>query len=133
MEFKSYTKQIEVNGHTVDVTVTVNVHDDDIDMCLDTYDTDLESIKAKVEAGNLFFGYIEVVAKADGLEGHDSLGACELVPNNMFDSNQFNKSVEFYLKEYGMEQSAITELVKGLETEYNSRIKSAERYKKYAR
>jgi hypothetical protein len=129
MEFKRYNKMIKVNDLDVaiDVVVTVSDESEYLNEFLDTYEyADRELMIQKVESGELFPGTITVEAKAFDLIGFDSLGACELKPNNMFNSEPYNTSVEGYVAEYSMEENAIAELVKQLETEYERAVVETE-------
>jgi hypothetical protein len=120
MEFKKYTKVLTVNGHAVETVITVTVEEDDQSILMDQdFETpkQREAYASKVESGSIFCGHVAVTATALGLEGHDSIGGCELKPNNMFNSDPFEKSVNSVLKEYSLEQNAIDSLVTQLQDE----------------
>lgn len=136
MEYKKYNKTIVVNGNKVDVEFTVKVNEDDNRYIMDQ-DFESESKKAefvsKVENGELFSAWVEVQASAEGLTGYDTLGACVLHANNMFNSTPFNQSVEATLIDNGMEANALDDLNRQLETEYSRLVNKAKQYKKYSK
>lgn len=135
MEFKKYTTPIKVNEQTVDAEITIEVHEDDHGDLLDQDFENEEQRRAyeeKVRSGEVFAGYVVVTARAEGLEGSDSLGCCELKPNNMFNSKPFEQSVEYYVKEHSMVDTAIDELTKALQNEYQHLVDRAAQYKKYS-
>lgn len=128
MEFKKYGKRIKVNGHPVEVQIEVRVEED----------PDAEDGFGMPAAEGFFYGSILVLATAPfdagiELEGIDSLGGCELRPNNMFDSTPFNKSVEEILETYGMEANAVNDLRKQIEGRYDELVRRAELFKKFKR
>lgn len=137
MEFKRFKRRIKVNSHSVNIEVVIKVENEDNQSIL--FDQDFETkvqesaYRAKVERGDLFAGFIVVVAHAEGLEGEDSLGACELRPNNMFNSDPFEQSVNSYLETYSMVKSATDQLKRNLENEYSRLILQAKRFKKYSK
>ena len=134
MEFKKYTKNIVVNRIKVKAEVTIEVHDDEYGDLMDQdFETDKQrdAYRRKVQGGSIFAGVIIVKACAEGLEGSDSLGCCELRSNNMFNSKPFERSVRSYLKDYGMESNALKELKTSLESRYDQLTTQAKLYKKF--
>lgn len=128
-------RTIKVNGHEVNVLIVITIHEDNID-CADLYfesEAQRTEYAAKFENGELFAGSIIVSAQALGLEGVDSLGACELVPNNLFDSKPFENSVNEYLKDYDLIDNAINRLEAQLEQRYSQLIEQAETFKRFSK
>lgn len=126
---------IKVNGIDVDVEVEIIALEDEYNI----EDVEPEHLEA-LEDGKLFMGVIFVHAKAHGLEGMDVLGSVLLVPNNMFNSEPFNKSVMDVVNDNNMIATALKELAVALEGEYESlkaRAESiaadAEDYKQFAK
>jgi hypothetical protein len=132
MEYKRYNKNIKVNGHSIVAEIVVEVNEDDAQDLLDQdFENEGQRAKyvAKIEHGDIFAGCIIVTASAEGIEGFDSLGACELKSNNMFNSEPFNNSVESYLKEYSMEKIALDDLKRSLTEEYDRLLSQSEAMK----
>jgi hypothetical protein len=114
---------IKINKQSVKVKLTLSVADDDI--CLDD-----ESFKP---ADGYFCAYILVKAEALGLEGFDSLGGCELRPNNYFNSQPFQDSIKSYLTDYDMIQNALDSLKSQIESQYLKLKTEAESFKRFSR
>jgi len=133
MEFKTYNKEIDVNGHRISVCITINVEEDDLQI-EDTYDDQVEAfedIRKRFERDGLFLGCIIVTAESHGLSGIDSLGACELNCNNFYNSTPFENSVQNVVKHYGMIENALNSLKNALESEYERLTEQAKAYKKF--
>jgi hypothetical protein len=137
MEFKKYNKTVQVNNVDVAIEITVKVEDESDWTIL--LDQDFETPRHrqdfinKLETEQLFSGYIEVEATASGLSGFDSMGGCELIPNNMFNSEPFTTSVDTYLNEYAMEGNAISELIRQLTDAYTELTEQAQIFKPFAK
>lgn len=116
MEFKKLTKMITVNGKPVEATIRVIVGEED-ERPVAPDDFDFGSAKRNEayakrfrDGGDLFSAHIRVEASAFGVEGSDSLGACHINCNNMFNSEPFTKDVEQILSMHDMVDNALSEL-----------------------
>lgn len=119
MEFKKTNRIVKINGHDVEVTLTVRVEED---FYRPEGDFDFGNAKANEEylerfkRGELFMAFISVTATALGETGHDGLGACHIHSNNFFDSTKFNDDIEQVLKDYALESNAIKELINNIKS-----------------
>jgi hypothetical protein len=131
---REFTETIKVNGIDVEVLIKIDVQEDS---CADLMDQDFETDEqraeyvSKIERGEIFAGGIIVTASALGLTGTDSIWGCELAPNNMFNSKPFEQSVEQYLEEYDLKQTAIIDLVNQLKSEYARLTIAASEFKQF--
>jgi hypothetical protein len=136
MGFKRYDKIIRVNNVDVPIEVIITVEDDFegalLDQDFETPGQRAEYVK-KLDTGQLFAGIIVVEAIALGIIGIDTLGGCELVPNNLFNSEPFEASVQTYLSDYGMEENAINDLINQLARRHAELTKQAEVFKPFAK
>lgn len=115
MEFKRFERTIQdTNGVKLSVLVIVEVDEDDIPPEGDFdfgNEEENDAYLNRFKSGELFRANILVKAIALGFEGFDSLGACHIHSNNMFNSKPFDQDVEDILREYGMIDNAIEHLV----------------------
>lgn len=122
MIFKQFEQSVTVNSIPVLAKITVEVDEDDIDVGDDiAFGNASEEARyiARFKSGELFLGIITVRAQALGEEGIDSLGACHLFSNNMFNHEPFNNSVERVLEDHAMIEQALGELVRAIESAAN--------------
>lgn len=122
---------IEVNGTKVEALIMITVHEDQ-----DAYDAlidcdDQAEVMRAVDRGELFGATVFVNASAFGLEGVDSLTGVGLVPNNAFNSEPFENSVNECIDSNGMIENALGDLRAQLETRYTQLIEQAEIFKPF--
>ncbi len=118
--FKKFDKTIEVNGHMLDANIVIEVDEDGDcnvadDIAFDDVDAEKRYLK-RFEHGELFAGVVTVTAYAVECDGFDSLSACPLHSNNMFDSGPFNNDVNQIVEEHGMVKTAIEQLVANIQS-----------------
>lgn len=132
-KMKPFIKKIQING--IDVNVAISIEVDETDgFTNDFYENkDIPRIQKLIDADKLFLGTITVQAYAHGIQGIDSLSACELVPNNLFDSKPFEASVLRVIEDNSMIENAIDCLVTQIQSRYEDSIKQGEFFKRFAR
>lgn len=116
MTNKIQTVELDINGVKVPAEVSIQVEED--------YDYDLtdwedERDRKAIKSGKFFVACIVVTAKALGVDGLDSLGACTLRPNNMFDSKPFEDDLNGMLTDHGMINNALDDLKNNIISQAN--------------
>ncbi len=136
MEYKKFHKTITVNGHGVECLVKVLVNEDSLEYLTDQdYENETQRLEHlnRIESGEVFSAWIEVQVSALGLTAHDTLGACEIRSNNMFNSEPFESDVNQVLESNGLEENATNDLIKQIEAQHETLIRQADMYKKFAK